>query len=545
MKVLRSLPALVVFSSLLGITPSCSDSPPGDTPDPLLPGPKREPIPAPAPPIPPDLRCADGEIACRGRCCPEGVDCVDGLCEYPDLVVDEESLVQSIRFDQAIFPEDDCAMEESCVAGPGLRRLLRFTLAANNIGGADLYIGDPDTSPYRYWSECHQHFHMVDFATYRLIDGQGGIVAEGHKQAFCFRDTDRIGPQGPAQPQYDCDVDQGISRGWSDSYASDLDCQWVDITGVEPGDYFLEVIVNESGIYPELDYTNNRVVVPVEVPPDPSVCIPREEICGDGIDQSCAGEPDSGCPPITGIGTCGSVYDIRGSGVWTAVLQESDGAPPASCGGEGASLYFRFEILRDELVYISTHGSEVDTVLSITEGDACGGAELACEKGSCGTGQSHFVGQLAYGKYILRVQANSADATGRVRLEMQRSRCQNARHISGPGVYTGRTSGEGQTMTSCGVGRGPEELWYFVTCPGTTRVEIDTCGQTDFNTVLELRRESCRGEPVACNDDAQPTCSPITASSLRHDIDRPGLWFLLVDGYGRDSGGSYELNVTW
>ena len=49
----------------------------------------------------------------------------------------------------------------------------------------------------------------------------------------------------PLSSQYDCDF-QGISQGWSDSYGSGLDCQWVDITGVPEGDYLLEIRINEK-----------------------------------------------------------------------------------------------------------------------------------------------------------------------------------------------------------------------------------------------------------------------------------------------------------
>ena len=73
------------------------------------------------------------------------------------------------------------------------------------------------------------------------------------------------------ESRYHC-MDQGISMGWTDIYEAELDCQWIDITDVEPGDYTLHIEVN----YPrakegtptlvERDYDNNVLEVGVTIP---------------------------------------------------------------------------------------------------------------------------------------------------------------------------------------------------------------------------------------------------------------------------------------
>ena len=72
---------------------------------------------------------------------------------------------------------------------------------------------------------------------------------------------------GPAK--YTCS-NQGISVGWSDVYDASLDCQWIDVTGVAPGQYLLRVTINGgpngAHVFAESDYTDNVATVPVTIP---------------------------------------------------------------------------------------------------------------------------------------------------------------------------------------------------------------------------------------------------------------------------------------
>lgn len=107
------------------------------------------------------------------------------------------------------------------------------------------------------WHSCHQHFHsMEDFVHYNLINESTGMkMAEGHKASFCLEDSRCVRSYSP---RYYCSLGtQGISVNCGDLYGSHLDCQWIDITGVAPGTYLLQLNANPDRLAVESDYRNN------------------------------------------------------------------------------------------------------------------------------------------------------------------------------------------------------------------------------------------------------------------------------------------------
>ncbi|ADO73076.1 lysyl oxidase family protein [Stigmatella aurantiaca] len=188
--------------------------------------------------------------------------------QLPDLIVDEARLRDEILFDTIFVTENSCARVEECVEGTGERRVLRFSVEAVNQGSATLTVPAPAERPDLFtFSPCHGHYHFSGFATYALVDADGRTVLAGRKQAYCMEDTQRVatGPDVPCAKKFTCD-DQGIQRGWSDLYGNTLDCQWLDITDVPPGDYRLQVTLNPSRAFQETTLDNNTSSVPVTLP---------------------------------------------------------------------------------------------------------------------------------------------------------------------------------------------------------------------------------------------------------------------------------------
>jgi hypothetical protein len=91
------------------------------------------------------------------------------------------------------------------------------------------------------------------------------LPATGHKQAFCWIDSQRIFGDRPQQFT-SCSDDQGITAGWSDIYGRGLDCQWIDIEGLAAGNYQLRVDVNNTQLVAESNYSNNTAVIEVHIP---------------------------------------------------------------------------------------------------------------------------------------------------------------------------------------------------------------------------------------------------------------------------------------
>ncbi|KAF0885976.1 LOXL1 oxidase, partial [Crocuta crocuta] len=206
------------------------------------------------------LPCSDLTASLPQAAGPQGPFCL------PDLVPDPNYVQASTYVQRAHLYSLRCAAEEKCLASTAytpeatdydVRVLLRFPQRVKNQGTADFLPNRPRHT--WEWHSCHQHYHSMDeFSHYDLLDAATGKkVAEGHKASFCLEDsTCDFGNL----KRYACTSHtQGLSPGCYDTYNADIDCQWIDITDVQPGNYVLKVHVNPKYIVLESDFTNNVV----------------------------------------------------------------------------------------------------------------------------------------------------------------------------------------------------------------------------------------------------------------------------------------------
>jgi hypothetical protein len=122
-------------------------------------------------------------------------------------------------------------------------------------------------------SEDHDHWHYLGFDRYELRRAADyKLIAPDQKTGFCLGDRYNTDPQSrvgaePDQAFYTgycgrgqtqlLSVVEGISVGYGDVYFATLEGQFVDLTGVAAGEYYLVHRVNADRKLRESNYRNN------------------------------------------------------------------------------------------------------------------------------------------------------------------------------------------------------------------------------------------------------------------------------------------------
>ncbi len=152
------------------------------------------------------------------------------------------------------------------------------------------YDEDPSKAQMVYVNaDGHHHWHLQHVAYYSLWNAQKNAeVAPAQKVGFCLEDSERVEETGPSEPVYTDSEDspfgsrefcrqyqpeattvfEGISEGWRDLYRSNLAFQWVDVSDVLPGEYWLraeadpEHLIQQTGGEKPPAYAGHSTIVP-------------------------------------------------------------------------------------------------------------------------------------------------------------------------------------------------------------------------------------------------------------------------------------------
>jgi hypothetical protein len=295
----------------------------------------------------------------------------------------------------------------------------------------------------------------------------------------------------------------------------------------------------------------------------------------------------SRCVPVNDTCQTATPIDLaRGSSIdlpFTVVNADHTTDITTNCvASTGADVYFSFTLTQTELVYADTFGTGFDTVLFIARdgrprGGACdayilGGrpGEVWCNDDAvntargdvytprCATGgsQSMIVGRFTPGTYFLGV-AGYASAAGAGTVHFQHLPLTTNGAVeyipavvtAGPYSFVRRPFvGPGTVNTTCGGGVGPEDTFWWRSCPEATATTLraSTCGTaTPTDTVLDVRHAS--GAVGVCNDDSAANCANNTVASYVTQAlpAGAGLHTLTMDTYRDPAAGAlYYLYIN-
>jgi len=450
----------------------------------------------------------------------------------PDLIVWGAATAPFIT--TTTFANNNCQVLEGCAVS-GTRKLLRFNMETRNVGTADLVIGNPATNSLFYFASCHAHYHFEAFAQYTLVDTNlnpvilGTNVVVGRKVGFCIEDVARWLPSAPSTLKYTC-ANNGIQAGWADVYTQDLDCQFIDITGVPAGEYYLQLTVNPDGLIAEADLQNNTTFVPLTIPP--TNCV--SPLLNDSL---------AGATIVTATPFSTSEFN-------NCATKEA-GEPNHAGNNGGHSVWFNWTPTSNHTAVVTTRRSNFDTTLAVYTGSGVNGLTLVASNDDITTSNlqsSVTFSAIAATTYHIAVDG-AGPAVGTVVINVNppdNDNFANSQIVAGPaGSVDGNSLGASKeaTETAHATAVGGCSIWYRWVAPTSGFVDFNTAGSS-FDTILAVYTNSVLTSSnlaVAFNDDDSEGGGLQTSRTWFYAVANTN-YYVAVDGFGADAG---EVKLNW
>ncbi len=252
-------------------------------------------------------------------------------------------------------------------------------------------------------------------------------------------------------------------------------------------------------------------------------------------------------PPPQGD-LCSDPIALTVGTTYTGTLIDKADDVDVSCGFRYRDAVHTFTLPSPSDVTIELDGSTFSN-MSLRTACGDGATQLNCASGDparvrlrgLGAGTYYVITESSSsGSYTLRVDA--APPTTVVPVSGNEN-CSSAHVIPATGgVFTGSTLGMANDLETsmCGSNAGSPDAAFVLTLTERKRVVATTDGSA-YDTVLHIHQTACatRAERY-CDDDGG---SGVGTSLLDRTLDA-GTYYIVVDGWGTGSSGSYVLDVT-
>jgi hypothetical protein len=433
---------------------------------------------------------------------------------------------------------------------PG-RTLLRVSTATPNIGTGPLELRGSSTTPGVYqrvfrvdgsyydrfagnftFHPGHGHLHFDNWINLHLRsvltnNGVGDIIASGDKTSFSIFDLTRYSspPGSPNSGVYSGGLVQGLSVGWADVYSANLPDQWIDVTDVPSGQYWLEAIVDPANNILESNESNNvsRILIDLLVPSS----------------QPPPNDHFSNSIPITTV-TGGDVgFNFHAT--------HELGEPTHITANAVRSAWWHWTAPSNMTARISTDGSDFDTVLAIYTGTAVNALSLIASNNDAGVGNNSLVTFNATAGTTYRIVVDGFDHNfGNIQLNVNpafNDAFANCLVITGVvGSVSGSTRGATRQTgepNHAGVGSGTGSIWYCWTAPTNGPVTFDTVGSS-FDTLLGIYTGATVNGLIAVasdNNSASNGASRVSFNAVANTLYR-----IAIDGVPGSQG---VVKLNW
>ncbi|WP_437930067.1 MXAN_6577-like cysteine-rich protein [Sorangium sp. So ce291] len=299
-----------------------------------------------------------------------------------------------------------------------------------------------------------------------------------------------------------------------------------------PGELVLEVLEEGSctGESLDCDSASDESTVMVELKADETVLVavssPGGSLRSFTLDvlkaPPCPGQDLGSTVPQTVTGTNEGLPDVL-SACFTSTT-----------GGEAT---YSFTAPSGGVYLFDTQGSSFPVLLEVRSG-SCDGEFVTCADSDATPARTTV--PLAAGETVVLVLDTEGE-TGTYQLEVSEVPCPLIDLGStAPQTVTGTTAELFDLLEpSCGDSGGPEATYRF-TAPADGLYTFDTEGST-FDTVLDVRSDSCAGPSLRCNDNVDPS-GEVTTSRVSVLLSADQTVIVSLDS--DSTSGEYMLNVA-